>query len=140
MIDFFNSLLRHDVFPVYGLGGQSNAEGRIFASDLSSPYNEPQPGVEIFFKPDGTSSDNGEWQTLHGGVNTSYRQEDLSSGIETFLGKALKEYKNSEIGILKCAKFSSMLAKWNTTSREDWAPDSAGEMYQRSREWFHAPA
>ena len=96
------------------LGGQSNMDGRPYASNIPAPYDQPQTEVKIW---DGWLNDG--WHDLEAGYTESGKQY----GPEVSFGKAMHElYPNDDIYLVKYADGGTSLAN-------HWNPDGTGARY-----------
>lgn len=119
------------VFVIMDMG-QSNAIGRAESDRLAlTTYPEKPAKVNIYFKPDYTTTLNGAFQAYQAGVNTE--EPDQSSTLRMFshslaLGAKLRDYTGNSTYIIPAGDGGTALEQ-NLTS-PDWSPASVGECFQ----------
>lgn len=124
-----------DFIPVHLVLGQSNNEGNAENDRLELLTYPQQPsGVYIYWKPDYTASDNGNWEPAFGAVNT--RGPNFTPGERLFghyllLGSKMHTLLRRNIYVLMCAESSTSLYQ---RVGEDWDPTSVNECFEKFME------
>lgn len=118
--------------------GQSNAEGRAEADRLAlTTYPERPANIVLFYKPDYTTSLNGDFETYMAGQNTE--EPDLSASFRLFshslaMAYQLRDFTGNRVYIIPAGDGGTALEQ-NLTS-PDWSPASSGECFQIFLERF----
>ncbi len=127
---FILSGLEADFIPVILDTGQSNSAGRAEADRLALMIYPDAPSyVYTYFKTNYTTTDNGTWQPILGGSNTT--EPDVTSfrifGASFFTGIKFREFLNRPVYVLMCGDGGTAL-KQNLSS-PDWSPLSSAECF-----------
>jgi hypothetical protein len=134
--------LNNTLFLILDIG-QSNSIGRATSQRIIQLTEEKEAPDEVFvyYKPDYTAADTGEFQVLQeGSLNT--REPDQAaisfSGAYGMLAARIKRVSPNIVYIVAMGDGGTALEQ-NLTS-PDWDPDSSGECFQRATSYYYSVA
>jgi hypothetical protein len=115
--------------------GQSNALGfGLDGDDLPEDYGKVDPSTFIW------NNAEGGWEVMRPGVNTGTPNNPGAWGPEVAFAAAWRKAHAADDGlyIVKSARGSTGLAHDPAPGVNDWSPDSAGELFDATRELIDA--
>lgn len=110
----FPANINLNIIEVFILLGDSTQEGAGSTTTLSAPYNSLMTDALIYFKPDITTTDNGNWNTYQFATNDKPGRNDGYNGSapSPFFIHQMKTLK-TRFAVIKVAKGGTSLNGWS---------------------------